>query len=159
MTDFSSETCAMLVVIVDVERATCVFVSGSARVVFSQECTLFLSNKTVDPLVEDSIFVIQFVVMGFELRRKSFSCFQLCITWKSLCHVINVVTFFLTLHSSLSLESSLCWIFFFCTYGLKSEHHISNRNDGKELPGQMSQTFGLAELWLFSNLTVLTLAW
>ena len=111
MTDFSSETCAMLVVIVDVERATCVFVSGSARVVFSQWCALFLSEKTVDPFVEDSIFVIRFVVMGFELGRKSFSCFQLCITWKSLCHVINVVTMFLRLHSSLSLESSLWWIF------------------------------------------------
>ena len=48
MTDFSSETCAMLVVIVNVERATCVFVSGSARVAFSQACTLFLSKKTVD---------------------------------------------------------------------------------------------------------------
>ena len=67
----------MLVVIVDVERATCVFVSGSARVVFSQWCTLFLSKKTVDPFVEDSIFVIQFVVMGFDLRRKSFSCFPI----------------------------------------------------------------------------------
>ena len=57
MTDISSETCAMLVVIVDVERATCVFVSSSARVVFSQGCSLFLSEKTVDPPVEDSIFV------------------------------------------------------------------------------------------------------
>ena len=111
MTDFASETCAMLVVIVDVERATCVFVSGSARVVFSQGCALFLSKKTVDPFVEDSISVILFVVMGFELRRKSFSCFLSCITWKSMCHVINVVTIFLRLHSSLSLESSLWWIF------------------------------------------------
>ena len=130
----------------------------AARVVFSQECTLFLSEKTVDPFVEDSIFVILFVVMGFELIRKFFSCFQLCITWKSLFHVINVVTIFSRLHSSLSLESSICWIFF-CTDGLKSERHVSNRNDGKELPGQCPKHFWLAELCLFSNLTVFPLAW
>ena len=83
----------MFFVIVNVERATCVFVSGSARVVFSQWCALFLSEKTVDPFVEDNIFVIRFVVMGFGVTRS------------------------------------------------------------------MSHSFGLAELWLFSNLTVFSLAW
>ena len=70
----------MLVVIVDMERAKCVFVSGSVRMVFSQWCTLFLSKKALDPFVEDSIFVILFVVLGFELSRTSSSCLKLCIT-------------------------------------------------------------------------------
>ena len=64
-----------------------------------------LRKKRIDPFVEDSFIVMQFFVMGF-LVGNLFSCLQLCITWKSLFHVINVVTLFLRLHSSLSLESS-----------------------------------------------------
>ena len=33
-------------------------------------------------------------------------------------------------------------VFFFCTDGLKSERHVSNRNDGKESTCQCPQTFG-----------------
>ena len=32
---------------------------------------------------------------------------------------------------------------FFCTDGLKSERHVSNRNDGKESPGQCPKHLGL----------------
>ena len=77
MTDFSSETCAMLVVIVDVERATCVFVSGSARVVFSQGCSLFLNKKTVDPFVEDSIFVKTVCRDGLRIETEIFQLFSI----------------------------------------------------------------------------------
>ena len=147
----------MLVVIVDVERATSVFVSGSARVVFSQGCTLFLSKKTVDLFVEDSIFVIQFVVIVFELSRKSFSCFQLCITWKSFFHVINVVTIFLRLRSSLSLESWVWQIFLHRWSEVGTP--CKQLEWWERVTRSMSHSFGLAKLWLFSNLTVFSLAW
>ena len=104
--------------------------------VFSQWCALSLKQKTIDPFVEDSYRIT--------VRRdgsRSFCCFHSCITWKSLLHVINVVTLSLRLHSSLFLGSSLWWTS--CTDRLKSERHVSNRIDGRELPCQCPNHFSL----------------